>query len=181
MKDIQQKLRSLYHSTVFLWLISAFFRIFSFFCVCLCRHFVCFSPVSRPGTQILSLFTLAAILNKFPLSVDKSVTWFVMCAMVFSPANAILESEKTLGTRLVKIHVFQLLPTIKVNIVAKIMQSVCLCVIFHVKHKKLPSLAVLTWFLILGKIQDCRQDGDLCWWRYKFPAAPPPIKYTSSC
>ena len=95
--------------------------ILSYLWVCLRRHFVCFSPVSRPRTQILSLFILAAILNKFPLSVDKSVTWFVMCAMVFSPANAILESEKTLGKRLVKIHVFQLLPTIKVNIVAKIM------------------------------------------------------------
>ena len=80
MKLIEQKIRSLYHSTVFLWLVSAFFHIFSFFWVCLCRHFVCFSPVSRPRTQILSLFILAAILNKFPLSVDKSVTWFLLCA-----------------------------------------------------------------------------------------------------
>ena len=72
---------------------------------------------------------------------------------------------------------FQLLSTIKVNLVAKIMQSAYLCVIFHVKHKKLPFLAVLTWFLILGKIQ----DGDHCWWRHRPPAAPPPIKYTSSC
>ena len=100
MKVIEQKIRSLYHSTVFLWLLSAFFHIFSFSCVCLCRHFVCFSSVSRPCTQILSLFILAAILNKFPLSVDKSVTWFLLCARVFSPAAAILESEKTLGTRL---------------------------------------------------------------------------------
>ena len=100
MKVIQQEIRSLYHSTVFLWLVSAFFHIFSFFWVCLCRHFVCFSPVSRPRTQILSLFILAAILNKFPLSVDKSVTWFLLCARVFSPAAAILESEKTLATRL---------------------------------------------------------------------------------
>ena len=30
------------------------------------------------------------------------------------------------------------------------MQSVYLCVIFHVKHKKLLFLAVLTWFRILG-------------------------------
>ena len=44
----------------------------------------------------------------------------------------------------VKIHVFQLLSTIKVNLVAKIMQSAYLCVIFHVKHKKLLFLAVLT-------------------------------------
>ena len=71
---------------------------------------------------------------------------------------------------------FQLLSTIKVNLVAKIMQSAYLCVIFHVKHKKLPFLAVLTWFLILGKIQ----DGDHCWWRHRPPAAPPPIKYTST-
>ena len=35
------------------------------------------------------------------------------------------------------------------------MQSAYLCVIFHVKHKKLPFLAIfLTWFLTLGKIQD---------------------------
>ena len=102
MKVIEQKIRSLYHSTVFLLLASEFLHIFSFFRVCLCRHFVCFSPVSRPRTQILSLFILAAILNKFPLSVDKSVTWFLLCARVFSPAAAILEREKTLGTRLVQ-------------------------------------------------------------------------------
>ena len=71
----------------------------------------------------------------------------------------------------------QLFSTIKVNLVAKIMQSAYLCVIFHVKHKKTPFLAVLTWFLILGKIQ----DGDHCWWRHRPPAAPLPIKYTSSC
>ena len=52
------------------------------------------------------------------------------------------------------------------------MQSAYLCVIFHVKHKKLPFLAVLTWFWILGKIQ----DGNYCWWRQRPPAAPPPIK-----
>ena len=33
--------------------------------------------------------------------------------------------------------------TAKVNLVAKIMQSTYLCVIFHVKLKKLPFLAVL--------------------------------------
>ena len=54
---------------------------------------------------------------------------------------------------------FHLLSTIKVNLVAKIMQNAYLCVIFHVKHKKLPFLEVLTLFLILGKIQ----DGDHCW------------------
>ena len=36
--------------------------------------------------------------------------------------------------------------TIKVNLVAKITQSAYLCVIFHVKHKILPFLAVLTCF-----------------------------------
>ena len=39
---------------------------------------------------------------------------------------------------------FQLLSTIKVNILAKIMQSAYLCVIFHVKNQKLPFVAVLT-------------------------------------
>ena len=72
---------------------------------------------------------------------------------------------------------FQFLSTKKVNLVAKTMQSAYLCFIFHVKPKKLPFLAVLTWFIILGKIQ----DGDYCWWRQKPPATPPPIKYTSSC
>ena len=33
--------------------------------------------------------------------------------------------------------VFQLLSTIKVYLVAKIKQSAYLCVIFHVKHKKI--------------------------------------------
>ena len=36
---------------------------------------------------------------------------------------------------------------------------------------------VFTWFLILDEIQ----DGDNVWWRHRPPAAPPPIKYTSSC
>ena len=100
MKVIEQKIRSLYHSTVFLWLVSAFIHIFSFFEFASAAILFVFHRVSRPRTQILSLFSLAAILNKFPLSVDKSVTWFLLCARVFSPAAAILESEKTLGTRL---------------------------------------------------------------------------------
>ena len=69
----------------------------------------------------------------------------------------------------VKIHVFQL-STIKENLVAKIMQSAYLCVIFHVKLKQLPFLAVLPWFLLLGKIHDGGQDGDHCWWRHRPPA-----------
>ena len=81
--------------------------ILSYLWVCLRRHFVCFSPVSRPRTQILSLLILAAILNKFPVSADKSVTWFPLCARVFSPAAAILESENTLGTRLAWIFTFK--------------------------------------------------------------------------
>ena len=38
----------------------------------------------------------------------------------------------------------QLLSTIKVNLVAKIMQSAYLCVIFHFNYKKIQFLAVLT-------------------------------------
>ena len=76
---------------------------------------------------------------------------------------------------------FQIVSTMKVNLVAKIMQSAYLCVIFPLKHRKLPFLLVLTWFLILGKIQYCGQDGDYCWWRHRPPGAPKPIKYTSSC
>ena len=34
---------------------------------------------------------------------------------------------------------------------------------------------------IFYKIQDGCQDGDHVWWRHRPPAAPPPIKYTSSC
>ena len=41
------------------------------------------------------------------------------------------------------------------------MQSAYLCVIFHVKHKKLTFVAVVTWFLILGKIQDATIIGDV--------------------
>ena len=62
-----------------------------------------------------------------------------------------------------KYLLFQLLSTIKVNLAAKIMQSAYLCIIFHVKHKKLPFLAVLTWFPTLGKIQDVHH----CWWLVK--------------
>ena len=69
MKVIEQKIRSVFHSTVFLWLVIAFLHNFSSFrvCLCLCLHFVCFSSVSRTPTQIVSLLILAAILNQFPL------------------------------------------------------------------------------------------------------------------
>ena len=46
---------------------------------------------------------------------------------------------------------FQLLSTTKTNLVAKIMEIAYLCVIFHFKHKIVPFLAVLAWFLILAK------------------------------
>ena len=60
---------------------------------------------------------------------------------------------------------FQLFSTIKVNLLTKITQSAYLCVIFHtcIEHKKLSFLAILSCFLILGKIQDGGQDGDHCW------------------
>jgi len=58
---------------------------------------------------------------------------------------------------------FQLFPTIKVKLVDELMQSAYLCVLLHVKHKKLPFIAVLTWYLILGKIQDGGQGGDHFW------------------
>ena len=61
------------------------------------------------------------------------------------------------------------------------MQSNYLCVILHVKRKKLLIHTVYTWFLILDKIQDGGQDGDYVWWRHRPSAAPPPIKYTPSC
>ena len=38
----------------------------------------------------------------------------------------------------VKIHVFQLLSAIKVNLLPKMMQRAYLCDVFHVKHKILP-------------------------------------------
>ena len=76
---------------------------------------------------------------------------------------------------------FQLLSTIKVKLVNEMMQRAYSCVILHVKHKKLPFVAVLTLFLILSKILNGDQDGDHCWWRHRPPAAPLPTKYTSSC
>ena len=61
-------------------------------------------------------------------------------------------------------------------------QAKCLlCVFFHVKHKKKTFLAVLTWFLISGKIQGGGQDGYHCWSSHRPPAVAPPLKYTSSC
>ena len=72
----------------------------------------------------------------------------------------------------VKVHVFSTFLTIKV---------IYLCVIFPVQRKRLPFLTVLTWFIVIVKMQDGGQDGDHCWWRHRPPATPPPIKYTSFC
>ena len=65
---------------------------------------------------------------------------------------------------------------VKMHVVDEIMQSNYLCIVLHVKRKKFTILTVFTWFLILDKIQ----DGQHVWWRHRPPAAPPPIKYTSS-
>ena len=54
----------------------------------------------------------------------------------------------------------------------------CLFVCYFTRQAQ--KITILTWFLILGKIQDGGQDGNLCWWRHRPPAAPPHIKYTSS-
>ena len=50
---------------------------------------------------------------------------------------------------------FQLLSSIKVYLVAKIMQSAFLCVIFHVKRKKIPSSCgfnLILKFLVIFKM-----------------------------
>ena len=39
---------------------------------------------------------------------------------------------------------FNFFSTIKVKLVDEVMQSAYLCVILHVKHKKLPFIAILT-------------------------------------
>ena len=49
---------------------------------------------------------------------------------------------------------FQYLSTLNVNLVAKIMQSAYLCVIFHVKHKNYHFSRFKPDFYILHKIQD---------------------------
>ena len=64
---------------------------------------------------------------------------------------------------------------------ATIVKSAYSCIIFYVKHRKLPFLAVVTWFPILGKIQDGGKDGDHCWWRHRPAAALTLLKYTFPC
>ena len=60
---------------------------------------------------------------------------------------------------------FQLFSTIKVKLVDEMMQSNYLCVILHVKRKKVLILTVFTLFifLFLDKIQEGGQDGDHVW------------------
>ena len=49
----------------------------------------------------------------------------------------------------------------------------CLFICYFIcEAQKITIMAILTWFLILDKIQ----DGDHCWPRHRPPAAPPPIK-----
>ena len=61
-----------------------------------------------------------------------------------------------------KMNVYSTFST-KVKLVNEMIEITCLCDILHVKHKKLPFIAILTLFLILGKIQDGGQDGEHCW------------------
>ena len=75
----------------------------------------------------------------------------------------------------------QLLSTIKVSFWMKWCKCLFMWYFTCQAQKKLPFIAVLIWFLILGKIQDGCQDGDYCWWLHRSSAAPPPIKYTSTC
>ena len=78
----------------------------------------------------------------------------------------------------VKVHVFSnFFSTVKEILGLRSCKALIYVLFFTSSTKKSPFLAVLTWFLILGKIQ----DGDHCWWRHRPPAAPPPIKCTSSC
>ena len=55
-----------------------------------------------------------------------------------------------------------------------------LCYFSRKAQKKKTFLAVLTWFLILGKIQYGGHDCYHGWWSHRPPATPPPIKFTSS-
>ena len=58
---------------------------------------------------------------------------------------------------------FQLLSTIKVNLVDEMKRSTYLGIKLHVKQKTCPILGVFTRFLILGKIQYGGKDGDHVW------------------
>ena len=45
----------------------------------------------------------------------------------------------------IKMHVFKLLPTMKLKLVDEMVESVYLCIILHVKNKKWSFIEVLTW------------------------------------
>ena len=62
---------------------------------------------------------------------------------------------------LIKMHIFQLLSTIKVKLVNRMKQSTYLCFILHIMHKRITD----------GKIL----DGDLVWWCHRPPAVLPSI------
>ena len=66
---------------------------------------------------------------------------------------------------------------IKEKLLDKMMQSNYLCVVLLVKRKKLLTVTVFTWFLVLEKMQ----DGYHVWWHHRPLAEPPRIKYTSFC
>ena len=58
---------------------------------------------------------------------------------------------------------FQLLSTIKENLVDK-MKQVLIYVLFYMSNtKKIPIFTLFTHFLVLGKIQDGGQDGNHVW------------------
>ena len=80
----------------------------------------------------------------------------------------------------VKIHVFSTSFNNKSKACGWNDASAYLCVFYMFSTQEFPFIAVFTWFLILGKIQDRGQECDHCWWRHRPPAAPSPIKYTSS-
>ena len=81
----------------------------------------------------------------------------------------------------VKIHVFSTSLNNKSKACRWKDASAYLCVFHMFSTQEFPFIAVFTRFLILGKIQDRGQDCDHCWWRHRPPAAPSPIKHTSSC
>ena len=62
---------------------------------------------------------------------------------------------------LIKMHIFQLLSTIKIKLVNRMKQSTYLCFILHIMHKRITD----------GKIL----DGDLVWWCHRPPAVLPSI------
>ena len=100
MKVIEQKIRSLYHSTVFLWLVSVFFHIFSFFWVLPLPPFCLFFTSLKTSYPDPLTLDLGRHFELIFHSQNKSITWFLLRARVFSLAAAILECGKTLGTRL---------------------------------------------------------------------------------